>query len=314
MPRKKSNDDFFEEGIKFFCENGNKLATIYPEFIDEYNDHSLLKLIAITYWAAIFSPIAHNTLGKLGYKVAYVDTMAGSGVTKTRRAGDRFCGSCTGAVLKAIEKGYPFNKVIAVEIDADKARSLDARLKDIDPKLPVSIHNNAISETSRAIAEELSCNCISYIVIDPEGFKGLSWKSIGPLLECKGDAIITWFENDIWRMKSVALSCGQNAEGNATRLTELIGSDEWMSSKEPSDITNAFIGRVLKDTNKASAEFIDIKDVQRKHYKMILFTGRFRNSKVLAKKWKEIWKDDWDRMGAEIFRSCLMFIGEEIPI
>ena len=116
---KKSNEDFFNEGIKFFCDNGNQLAEVCPEIVDEYNDHSLLKLIAITYWVGFFSPIAHKRLGER-YEVAYVDTMAGSGVTKTKRTGDCFCGSCTGAVLSAINKGHPFDKVIAVEIEPKK--------------------------------------------------------------------------------------------------------------------------------------------------------------------------------------------------
>lgn len=223
----------------------------------------------------------------MGYQVAYVDTMAGSGVTRTRRKGDCFCGSCTGAILKAIDKGYPFDKVIAVEIDPGKAMCLDSRLKKISPNLPISIYSQNILEISSKIADELRHNCISYVVIDPEGFKGMSWQSLAPLLNCKGDAIITWFENEIWRMKSVAHSNGQNAEGNAKRLTDIIGSEDWKSAREPSDITNAFIRRVLQETGKTCAEFIDIEDAQRKHYKLILFTGRFRMAAKLAREWKE---------------------------
>jgi len=285
---KKSDDDFFNESIRFFCESGKDLATICPEIVDEYNDHSLLKLIAITYWVGFFSPIAHKKLRQeYGYQVAYVDTMAGSGVTKTRRAGDCFCGSCTGAILKAINKGYPFDKVIAVEIDQDKATSLESRLRKIDPNLPIYLYNKNLFEASSSIIADLKDDCISYIVIDPEGFKGMSWSSIGPLLKCKGDAIITWFENEIWRMKSAALSSGKNADAIAERLTELLGSDIWKDATESSDITDAFINRVIEETEKQCAESIDIDDVERKHYKMILFAGKFPNARKLAKKWKD---------------------------
>lgn len=70
----------------------------------------------MTYWARIFTPIAHRQLKeRFGYDVVYVDSMAGSGVTKTRRGGDYFCGSCPGAILHAIDIGFPFDKVIGVE-------------------------------------------------------------------------------------------------------------------------------------------------------------------------------------------------------
>lgn len=50
MPRRKTNDEFFVEWIDFFCKSGEKLSAVSPDIYDEYDDHSLLKLIAIKYW------------------------------------------------------------------------------------------------------------------------------------------------------------------------------------------------------------------------------------------------------------------------
>ena len=98
--------------------------------------------------------------------------------------------------------------------------------------------------------------------------------------------MVTWFENDIWRMRGAALSSGRPAGGNAERLTELLGSENWMDATEPLDITKAFINRVKKETDKKHAAFIDIEDAERTHYKMILFTGEFRSAEKLAQEWK----------------------------
>ena len=112
---KVSDEEFFARSIEFFIENGNNLQSIHPDCTDEYNDHSLLKLIAITYWVGIFSPIAYGRLKKeWGYTVTYVDAMAGCGVTSTKR-GDYFCGSSPGAIISAINKGYPFDLIYCVE-------------------------------------------------------------------------------------------------------------------------------------------------------------------------------------------------------
>ncbi|MBE3121147.1 MAG: hypothetical protein IMZ58_02945 [Thermoplasmata archaeon] len=126
MPKK--DEEFFETSLDFFVENGNTLQKICPDSVDEYNDHSLLKLISLAYWVGFFSPIAHRQLKeKYGYRIAYVDTMAGSGVTATKRSGDYFCGSCPGALLSA--RKYPFDLVMAVEIDPKKGDALKRDLK-----------------------------------------------------------------------------------------------------------------------------------------------------------------------------------------
>lgn len=114
----------------------------------------------------------------------------------------------------------------------------------------------------------------------------MKWASIGPLLECRGDAIITWFERDAWRMRGVALSSGKHARGNSDRLTELLGSEKWMSARGSSELTELFVNRVLDETNKIGAECIDIRNDEGVRYKMILFVGKFKNAKRLAKEWK----------------------------
>jgi three-Cys-motif partner protein len=233
---------------------------------------------------------------KYGYDIIYIDTMAGSGVTRTKRAGDYLCGSCPAALSAALGKGFPFDKIIGVEIDPIKAKTLRSRLKITFPNQFVSIYERDILEVSHLIEKKIKSNSISYIVIDPQGFKGMTWEAIGPLLKCKGDAMITWFEDAIWRVKEAALSGGQSSKGNAQRLTELLGTDQWKVARNPSDLTSYFINRVLFETEKSAFRSVEIIDINGSHYKMILFVGKCPNADRLAEEWKKHMKK---RLGSD---------------
>ena len=41
--------------------------------------------------------------------------------------------------------------------------------------------------------------------------------------------MVTWFEDGAWRMRGAALSDASQADENAKRLTDLLGSEEWKS-------------------------------------------------------------------------------------
>jgi three-Cys-motif partner protein len=288
MPGKplKSDDEFFEESLSF-VEIGKKLHLIHPDVVDEYNDHSLLKLIAINYWVGIFSPIAHRQLKeKYGYKVVYVDTMAGCGVTTTKRAGDFFCGSCPGAIIAANGKGFPFDKIIGVEINKEKANALKKRMKQLAPKATYKIYSKDIQDVSLEIAKKIHKKTISYIVIDPHGIQGMTWNGLEPLLKCKGDVMLTWFEDRLWRVRGAALSDGKSSNADAERLTELLGNEDWRDAISPKELTDRFIRRVLDATDKEAAQCVDIQDQEGMHYKMILFVGRCGKAQFLADQWK----------------------------
>jgi three-Cys-motif partner protein len=286
MAKTKSDDEFFQESLKFFNENGKILQKINPEITDQYNDHSLLKLICINYWVGIFIPIAHRQLReKYGYKIAYVDTMAGSGVTSTKRENDYFCGSCPGALLTAMKHGMPFDYLFGVEIDKDRATVLENILKSISSDTQTQIFATDISEVSTSIADKIRKNTISYIVIDPEGFKGITWSNIGPLLCCKGDAMITWFEDDIWRLKKAAMGDHKAAKSQGERLTDILGDENWKKADKPSDITNQFIARILSQCNKTHSAKVTIPRVAG-NFEMILFTGKFNDAEKLSKEWE----------------------------
>ena len=280
----KKDEEFFETSLDFFVENGNTLQKICPDSVDEYNDHSLLKLISLAYWVGFFSPIAYRQLKeKYGYRIAYVDTMAGSGVTSTKRSGDYFCGSCPGALLSA--RKFPFDLVFAVEIDPKKGDALKKRLETLLPQQDVTVFNKDIADVSQGIAQELQHKTISYIVIDPQAFQGMTWAGIGPLLHCKGDAMVTWFEAEFWRMKCAA--CSQNEhqalEAGGQRLTELLGNDQWKNAQSAEELTKIFITRVLNDCDKTAHAKIKIPRSEGGYYWMILFTKAAK----LADEWKK---------------------------
>ncbi len=212
--------------------------------------------------------------------------MAGSGITKTRREGDYLLGSFPSAALRALDLGYPFDKLIGVELDSEKASILKNRLKALNFDKKVEIFGKDISEVSVDVVNSIGSRFVSYIVIDPQALQGMTWAAVGPLLKCKGDAMVTWFENEAWRVKEAALSGGRSAQGNEDRLDELLGAD-WRNANTPEDLTSLFIQRVLNETQKKAAESILIEDIVGKHYKMILFAGEFKNAKHLTIQWRK---------------------------
>ncbi len=286
---RKSDEEFFDERIRFFLENGSTLQQICPTCVDEYNDHSLLKLISIMYWIGIFSHIAHRQLrDKHNYRIAYVDSMAGSGVTMAKRANDYFCGSCPGALLSAMKNNCPFDIMIAVEIKPDKAEALKQRINTISPQSNMTVYTKNISEISQAIAQELQNKIISYIVIDPQALQGMTWAGIGPLLKCKGDAMVTWFEAEAWRLKCAANSLKEHqaAKASRERLTELFGDEEWKNIQTAEGLTDLFINRVIHECGKTACAQVKIPRSDGGYYWMILFTGNPNNPQNLVDEWK----------------------------
>lgn len=284
--RKKTNSEFFDERLDFYLGHGKTLKEICPEIVEAYNDHSLLKLISVHYWVGIFSPIVHRRIRERFNKdVVYVDTMAGSGVTSSDRAGDFFCGSCPGAVLRASELGFPFDFVHAVEIKKDKAEILKQRLSSITNPSKLQVWDTDIYNVSSDIAKMLK-GTVSFSVIDPHGFQGMTWEGISPLLSCWGDAMVTWFEPNAWRHKNAAEADHAAAEGDKKRFDELFGSRNWMKTDSAQELTQLFIDRVIAECGKTNAESVKIPKQGGGHYLMILFTGNPSAEKP-AKEWKE---------------------------
>ena len=297
MTKSKKPREFVTSRIRFFHQNGQNLRDIYPEIVDEYDVHSILKVIAISYYIEMGLPIVYKHFKeKYHAKITYVETMAGSGVIKASSVGDCFCGSCTGAVLSAISKGYPIERVIAVDINPKKCKALEARLKYIDPNLDKFIIPGDINSVSNQIASLIKKKTMSFIVIDPEGFEGLSWRAINPLLESRSDIMLTWFEGGLDRMRASALTDHNGAESTADRLTELLGSEDWKNARNGLELTDIFINRVKKETDRNVVEYIGIEDEVRKHYKLILLLREFPQSRKLASEWKK-YMDKWLQSG-----------------
>jgi three-Cys-motif partner protein len=290
MSKQKSDDDFFAESIQFFYENGEQLQQINSDCVDEYNDHSLLKLICITYWVGIFSKIAHKQLKeRFGYDVIYIDTMAGSGVTSTKRARDFLCGSSPGAVLSARNKGCPFDVVICIDINKQKADALEKRLKSCSNS-EIIVYGEDIKDVSEEISKIIQKKrTVTYTVIDPQALKGLTWSNIYPLLCCKGDVMITWFEAEAMRARGSALSKKDHKAAQATsdRLTELFGSEQWKSVKSGSELTDLFVNRIKKECGKTNAAKVRIERSGGNYYLMILLTGEYKEAEKLSKEWRK---------------------------
>jgi three-Cys-motif partner protein len=287
--KKKTNEEFFDERLSSILEWGKNLKQTNPECTDEYNDHSILKLICINYWLGIFLPICDKQLRqKFHYKIAYIDTMAGCGVTSSKRENDCFCGSCPGAIISSQLLEIPFDLVVGVELDANKATILESRLKTIITPEKVQVINNDINAVSSQIANFLQNNrTVSYMVIDPQALQGMTWGALKPLLTCKGDAMVTWFEIEAWRVRSAAVSESNHAAAKAEiiRLNELLG-EGWRQARTPEELTQIFINRVLSECEKQAYAKVYIPRQPTGYYWMILFTGKFNEAQKLASEWE----------------------------
>ena len=287
---KKSTSDFFEDSVDFHCGKGLELQKLCPKCTDEYDDHSLLKLIAITYWVGIFAPISHKQLReRYGYRIAYIDSMCGSGVTSTKKAGRFLCGSTPGAVISAEKRGFPFDIIFINDLDTRKVEVLKNRLGTITDT-PVCSFSGDIWDNSMGIASKVrEKTTISYTVIDPQGLKGMTWKALFPLLSLKGDAMVTWFENDFLRLKAAASSEKEfaQADADAARLTEIFGSEAWRSCQTGTELTQLFIERVKNECSKEVCSAVRINRKNGQYYLMLLFGGKFKNSEKLVNEWKK---------------------------
>ena len=288
--KKKSDEEFFNERLSSILEWGNRLKQINSECTDKYNDHSVLKLICINYWLEIFLPICEKQLRqKFKYKIAYIDTMAGCGVTSSKRENDCFCGSCPGAVISSQYKKIPFDLIVGVEIDSNKATILGNRLKTVLAPEKVRVVNDDINSVSSQIADYLKKNrYVSYIVIDPQALQGMTWSALKPLLSCKGDAMVTWFESEAWRVGSAALSESNHAAAQTEilRLNELLG-EGWQQAGSSEELTQLFINRVLSECGKKAYAKAYIPRQPAGYYWMILFAGDFQNAQKLATAWEQ---------------------------
>jgi len=308
MTKKKSDYDFIKESIEKSIERAKELQKIDPDVFDEYDDHSLLKLICIQYWIGFFTPIVAKHFQSRGKPMIFVDSMAGSGITKTKK-GISLCGSSPGALISANDKKHPFDYLVSVEIDDNKASTLEKRLDKIKNNTKVYVIHNDIKNVSQDLKDKLK-KSIAFTLIDPQAFKGISWDSISPLLCTRGDIMVSWFEWELWRMRCSALSDTNPSSANATmgRITNLLGNEDWKNEDDPEELTNIFIKRVLNECQKEHAEVFKIKRVSGGNYfKMILFTNN--KAKKAAMKWKANMERRLSHMNYDAL-STLLDVGE----
>lgn len=284
---KKTNEEFYHENLQSYIENGKTLSKIDPEIVNEYGNHSVLKLICIHYWIGFFCPICYRHLKEpYGYNLAYIDTMAGTGITANRNGNNHFCGSCTGAIISSNTMKKPFDLIIAVESDKTRAETLYKRISSIFSPESTLVYSNPFENVSETIVQLINSpkkKIVSYTVIDPEGFEGLTWGAIFPLLSCKGDAMITWFEDGAWRIKQAAIQEHRTAEGQTKKLDELLGPG-WKTANTPNDLTQMFIRRIQNISGKEAVGKVKISQDNGSSYYMLLFS-RLKNDHIV-KKWE----------------------------
>jgi len=284
---KKTDEEFYHENLQSYIENGKALSIIDPDVVNEYGNHSVLKLICMHYWIGFFCPICYKNLKEpYGYNLAYIDTMAGTGVTANRDGNNHFCGSCTGAIIRSSILNKPFDLIIAVESDRIRAETLYKRISSIFSTGSTMVYSDPLESVAETIVQFINSQkkkIVSYTVIDPEGFEGLTWGAIFPLLSCKGDAMITWFEDGAWRIKQAAIQEHRTAEGQAKKMEELLGPG-WKTANTPNDLTQMFIRRIQNIPGKEAVGKVKISQGNGSSYYMLLFS-RSKNDPIV-KNWE----------------------------
>ena len=218
--------------------------------------------------------------------------MGGAGITTTKN-GLHMTGSCPSALKVSNRTGFPYDKILAVEKDPKKAEALSKRMdlmkSQLDMATEITIMSGDLGSRYRQILSQIGVpKCVSYVVIDPQGLEGVSWAALHPLLSCKGDAMVTWFEDGVWRMKkSAETSTGINAEGMQRRLDDILGAGAWNEVKTPSELTQCFIDRIIKETSKKAYGMVRIHDDKANHYNLILFAGDFPTAEKLTTEWQD---------------------------
>lgn len=168
MP-KKENPEWLYEKLENLTELSRQLSD--DEITTEYHEYTALKLIAIRYYAKVFSDIVNSPRQRTWYDGAvYVDLFAGTGLVKLK--GSKHDDFLPGSPLCAglIENGFAY--IVCVEKDKEKYNALQTRLSKILPREKFGvIHGDCNTEITKVIdmIKQRFDKPILLTFVDPEG-------------------------------------------------------------------------------------------------------------------------------------------------
>lgn len=169
MGKTKTDSEWLRDRLTILTKLASKVLD--NKMTTDYGDYTALKLIAINYYAGIFSSVARSPTQKQWYDGAvYVDLFAGTGLVKLKDTNYYLPGSPTAAALN----NNGFDYIICVEKCKDKCDILENRLSRISGNGNFAVLNgdsNVIINDIISLIKSKFQNPIILTFVDPEGLE-----------------------------------------------------------------------------------------------------------------------------------------------
>jgi three-Cys-motif partner protein len=262
----------------FFLKHATKLKntvmsinSISPEIANEYRAHTALKLFCVGYWSEVFTTI----MKKKKIPSIYIDLFAGSGLTKVIGSDKLLPGS----PIVAETYGTGYNHIICVDSNERYTETLKQRLSALRNKKTFDIfcckNEEVIDDIVKIVKEKKG---MVFCFYDPEGYEGFSWNVLNKIgTKLRGDILITWFENGLWRNLSA---------GNDDLLTRVYGDKSWSGSKNPKELTQKFMDKLSNIRDNINP--VEIVDESRTVYHEILCVKETKGGSPFLRAWDNV--------------------------
>ena len=251
MAKRKDPADRIKAQVDQVLDRNNSVASICSGTCNEFGEHTLFKLIAIRYMLDVYCNVMKNNLPR-GYRTcAFLDLMAGSGVTKLKGRNVYALGSSILAARESIKKGRVFGKVFSVEMESDSATALDQRMSESSPDQPHEVFPRKTEEVLPEILEEVTkIKAHPLVLIDYEGLDGIGFDDIIPLLGMRADLMITFIPSAFSRTEALPPVW--------VKLDKFWGSSSWRDHIDNQEsLVNAYMMRL--SVNDRRVERVDVQ-------------------------------------------------------
>jgi len=173
MPPTKSNEAWLKDKLVDLLAWAKEVGTVSPDSFQEYRYHTALKLAALAHAVDVFSTVARHYVddGRFASSV-FLDLFAGSGLNAIDRQHH-----LAGSSIIAAKATRPFDRIVSVEADSDKAKVLSKRLKAAGVRHYKVITGDCNEQIAEALKFAGGKRSLVFLCVDPEGLEA-RWATI----------------------------------------------------------------------------------------------------------------------------------------
>lgn len=236
---KKTDFDRIKDMVLRIKDDGS-LSSIDSDITNIYAEQTLYKLTSFNYYQYVYCQVMKNQKKSWLKKCYYIDLMAGSGLTKILDRNIFACGSSVLAAKNSLRAGGVFDKIICVELDEERAKTLEKRMHLVYPPEKVVVINDAAENVIPSIIDEIRGDGVHFLAcVDYQNTQGPGFDDISPLLKMRGDAMMTFMVQALWRAIGQSTTGGM---GNCEAIHRYLGNgcDEWREAKTESDLLSIY--------------------------------------------------------------------------